>query len=473
MDEILLELSEAVGSEHVLSTPLHRFIFSKDAGLHRNQPGVVVLPRTSEEVRQVVAIARQYGQAVVVRGAGSGLTGGAVAGSDAISVVLTRMNDILEIDQNNRTAWVQPGVINLELSQTTEPFGLHFAPDPSSQSVCTIGGNVGNNSGGPHCLAEGSTVNHILGLEIVTADAEIVTFGGKAPDPVGLDIRGLLVGSEGTLGIATKILVRLTQNAPAVATFLIAFDDVTHATTTVTKIIAAGVVPAALEMMDKNTVRVVENFVQVGMNTDAAALLLVETTGHPSGVTADSETIKAVAAAEGAIEIRLARDELEREEFWRGRKAAFGAVAQLAPDFYLHDIVVPRHRLVDVMEEIYRIGERYDLIMMNVFHAGDGNLHPILGFDLSEPGVMERVQAASKDIVAACVSAGGALSGEHGIGSEKRDFMHLTFSAVDLDAQARLQEVLDPNGVMNPDKVLPSGARCADFGQAVPSGAWV
>jgi glycolate oxidase len=473
MTELLSALGSAVGVENVLHGPIGQFIFSKDAGLHRSTPAVAVLPANTAEVQSIMRIAKEFNRAVVVRGAGSGLTGGAVGGPESIIVVMTRMDAIWEIDEENRTALVGPGVINLDLSIATKGAGLHFAPDPSSQSVCTIGGNVGNNAGGPHCLAEGSTVNHILGIEIVTAEGEITTVGGKGPQPVGLDLRGVLVGSEGTLGIATQILVKLTQNPPATGTFLIAFSQVEQATATVTDIIASGVVPAALELMDQNTVRVVENFIHAGMNTDAAALLLVEVMGHQAGVESETTMITEIARRNGAFEVRVAQDDTERDQFWKGRKAAFGAVAQLSPDFYLHDTVVPRHKLVEVMTAIYEIGERYDLIMMNVFHAGDGNLHPILGFDLRREGEHEKVIAASKEILEVCVAAGGALSGEHGIGIEKRDYMPLIFSPTDLDAQARLQDAFDPQARLNPDKVLPTGARCAEFGQTIPKGAWV
>ncbi len=465
-------LRSALGAENVLTESIERYVYGKDAGLRRGDVAVVALPASTAEVVAVMEAAREFGVAVIPRGGGSGLTGGAVPMADGVLVTLTRMNRIHEVDADNRTAWVGPGVINLDLSTHTAGFGLHFAPDPSSQSVCTIGGNVGNNAGGPHCLAEGSTVSHVLGLEFVTADGEVLTVGGKAPDQLGLDLRGVLVGSEGTLGVVTRVLVKLTPNPPDVRTLLISFDDMASATATVSGIIAEGIVPAALEMMDRNALRVVENYIHAGL-PDVAAVLLAEVTGLPEAVDAEARIIEEVARRHGATRVRVAADEEERTVLWLGRKAAFGAVAQLAPDFYLHDTVVPRTKLVEVMAAVQAIGEKYDITLMNVFHAGDGNLHPIMGFDLTEPGMEARVVAAGEEIVRVCLDAGGALTGEHGIGTEKRAFMASVFTKADLDAQARIREAFDPDGRMNPDKVLPAGSRCADLGRPLPEGAWV
>lgn len=465
-------LRSVLGRENVLTEPIERYLYSKDAGLRRGEVSIVALPATTEEVVAVVDAARSASVAVIPRGGGSGLTGGAVPAGEGVLVALTRMNRILEVDVDNRTAWVEPGVINLDLSNHTAPLGLHFAPDPSSQSVCTIGGNVGNNAGGPHCLAEGSTVSHILGLEVVTPDGEVMTVGGKAPDPLGLDLRGVLVGSEGTLGIVSRVLVKLTPNPPDVRTLLISFPSVGQAMATVSGIIAAGIVPAALEMMDRNTLRVVENYLHAGL-PDVAAVLLAEVTGLAAAVVAEAAIIEQVARDNGATEVRLAANDAERALLWLGRKAAFGAVAQLAPDFYLHDTVVPRTRLAEIMDEVYAIGEKYEITLMNVFHAGDGNLHPILGFDLAEPGMEDKVAAAGEEIIRACLAVGGALTGEHGVGTEKRAFMSAVFDEADLDAQARIKEAFDPDRRMNPDKLLPSGSRCVDLGRPLPEGAWV
>lgn len=467
------DLVTVLGTERVSTGQLDRYLYAKDAGVYRGEATAVVFPETTEEVAEVVRVAEKHQVPVVARGAGTGLAAGAVPLDGGVVVVLTGMNRIEVVDPENRVAWVGPGVINLDLSRHTTRYGLHFAPDPSSQQACTIGGNVANNSGGPHCLAEGSTVNHVLGLEVVLAGGEVVTMGSPAPDPPGLDLRGVLVGSEGTMGIVTKVLVKLTPNPPDVRTLLIAFSTVEDAAATVSGVIAAGVVPAALEMMDRRMTEAVENWLHAGLPTEAAAILLAEVTGTTAAVEAEAELIRGVAEANHAQSVRLAADETERALLWKGRKSAFGAVAQAAPDYYLHDTVVPRTRLVEAMAAVYEIADRHGLLMMNVFHAGDGNLHPLMAFDSAEPGVMERVHAAAEELVELCVRLGGVLSGEHGIGKEKRDLMGLMFTPVDLDAQARLKEAFDPHHTFNPDKVLPQGSRCFDFGRPIPEGAWV
>ena len=461
-----------VGEERVRTHPLELHLYRSDAGLATGEASVVVFPETVDEVVALVGAATRAGASVVARGAGTGLAGGAVPEGGALVLVMTRMDAIHDVDTANRTAWVGPGVINLDLSRHTEPLGLHFAPDPSSQAACTIGGNVANNSGGPHCLAEGSTVNHVLAVEYVAADGSIRTVGGAAPDPIGLDLRALLVGSEGTLGIVTRVLVKLTPNAPAVRTLLLSFDDIESCAATVAGVIADGVVPAALEMMDRPLIRAIENFIHADLPVDAAAMLLAEVAGHPDAVDSEAAVVERVGRAHGAT-VRVAADEAERAILWKGRKSAFGAVAQIAPDYYLHDTVVPRTRLVEAMRRLYEIAERYDLTLLNTVHAGDGNLHPKLAFDASEPGVLDRVHAAGREMVTLAIELGGALTGEHGIGLEKKELMELAFSRVDLDAQARLRDALDPDGLLNPGKILPAGARCAEFGRPVPEGTWI
>ena len=467
------ELERLLGPDRVLSDALDRHVYGSDAGVFRGETSVVVMPRGTTEVVEIVQIAERHGIAIVARGAGTGLAGGAVPLEGALVLSTVLMNEIHHVDFADRVAWVGPGVINLDLSRHTGPHGFHFAPDPSSQQACTIGGNVANNSGGPHCLAEGATVNHVLGLEVVLAGGEVLTVGGVAPDPIGLDLRAILVGSEGTLGIVTRVLVRLTPNPPAVRTILTAFDSIEDAAGTVSDIIAAGVVPAALEIMDRLMTVAVENWLHAGLPVEAAAILLAEVTGEEAGVEAEADLVQRIAARHHASSVRLARDEAERALLWKARKSAFGAVAQAAPDYYLHDTVVPRTRLVETMSEVYRIAEKYGITMLNVFHAGDGNLHPLMAFDASEPGALERVRAAADELVEVCVANGGVLSGEHGIGREKRDLMPLMFSANDLDAQARIKEVVDPRGLFNPHKVLPQGSRCFDSGRPMPDGAWV
>ena len=392
-----------------------------------------------------------------------------------ILLVMARFNKILEVDPAGRFARVQPGVRNLAISQAAAPHELYYAPDPSSQIACTIGGNVANNSGGPHCLLYGVTSAHVLAVEVVLSDGEVVVLGEEEGDSVGYDLRGAFVGGEGTLGIATRICVRLTEDPPEVATLLLDFMSVGAAAETVSAIIAAGMVPAALEMMDQRVVQAVEPFVNAGYPTDAAAVLIVELDGQPSGVTDEIRRIRELASAHGARSVRVAADEDERERIWKGRKSAFGAIAVIKPDYYLNDTVIPRTKLAEVIERIYEIVEEQDLIVMNVFHAGDGNLHPLLVFDAREEGVMERVLAAGEEIVRVSVAAGGVLSGEHGIGLEKKRFMSLQFSPADLEAQQRLRSAFDPAGRANPAKVLPTGASCGHVTSLgrLPDGAWV
>lgn len=474
--QLVADLVAAIGRDAVHDDTVARALYRRDASvIDVGSAGPVCLPRDTEGVSACVRIAARHGRAVVARGAGTGLAGGAVPLDGAVVVATMRMDALLSVDPEHLVAWVQPGVVNLDLSRRLAPWGLHFAPDPSSQQACTIGGNVANNSGGPHCLALGVTSAHVLAVEVVLPDGEVVLLGGLDPDPAGLDLRGAFVGGEGTLGIATRIAVRLTPDPPEVRTLLLDFTSVDDGAATVSAIIAAGVVPAAIEMMDQRITVAAEAFAGAGYPTDAAAILLVEVAGPPAAVAAEAEVVEAVARAHHVRTVRVATDPAERALLWKGRKSAFGAVARVEPNYYLHDTVVPRHRLVEVLRQVYEIAERHDLLVMNVFHAGDGNLHPLLVFDGREPGVMERVHAAGAEIVAASLAAGGVLSGEHGIGLEKRDFMALQFSADDLAAQARIRCAFDPAGRANPDKVLPRGASCAEVAAlgTLPPGTWV
>jgi glycolate oxidase len=453
-----------------------RRLYSRDASVIRGgRAGVVCFPETTEEVSAAVVAALDHGRDFVARGAGTGLAGGAVPCDEPVVVVLTRMDRILEVDVARRLAWVEPGVVNLDLSRHLAGTGLHFAPDPSSQQSCTIGGNVANNSGGPHCLLYGVTSAHVLAVEVVLSDGEVLVLGDEDGDSVGYDLRGAFVGGEGTLGIATRICVRLTEDPPEVATLLLDFMSVGAAAETVSAIIAAGMVPAALEMMDQRVVQAVEPFVNAGYPTDAAAVLIVELDGQPAGVADEIRRIEELASAHGARSVRVAADAGERERIWKGRKSAFGAIAVIKPDYYLNDTVIPRTKLAEVVERIYEIVEEQDLIVMNVFHAGDGNLHPLLLFDAREEGVMERVLVAGEEIVRVSVAAGGVLSGEHGIGLEKKRFMSLQFSPADLEAQQCLRSAFDPSGRANPAKVLPTGASCGHVTSLgrLPDGAWV
>jgi glycolate oxidase len=451
-------------------------LYARDAGIGRGEAGVVCFPGSAADVAAVVAIAARHGRPFVARGSGTGLAGGATPIGGAVVVVTTHLNRVLEVDPVNRVAWVEPGVLNLDLSRSVRHLGLHYAPDPSSQAACTIGGNVATNAGGPHCLAAGVTAAHVLAVEAVLAGGEIAQLGGEVPDEPGYDLRGCFVGSEGTMGMATRIGVRLTQNPPAVRTLLLDFTSIDDAAATVSGIIAAGVIPAALEMMDAEITRAVEDFVGAGYPRDAEAVLLVEIDGLEDGVRSDVAAVDRIGRAHGVRDVRVARDEGERALLWKGRKSAFGAIARVAPDYYLHDAVVPRTRLVDVLRRIVDVCAQEQITVMNVFHAGDGNLHPLLAFDAREPGIWDRVRTVGDEILRTCIDAGGVLSGEHGIGLEKRDAMSLVFGPDDLDAQARLRDAFDPTGLANPEKVLPRGSRCGELAgmpEGVPEGTWI
>ncbi len=429
-------------------------------------------PATAADPAAAVRVTARHDRSFVARGSGTGLAGGATPVDRPVVIVTTHLNRILDVDPDDRVAWVEPGVLNLDLSRSVRHLGLHYAPDPSSQAACSIGGNVATNAGGPHCLAYGVTAAHVVAVDVVLADGSVATLGDGAPDQPGYDLRGCFVGSEGTMGIARRIAVRLTPNPPVVRTLLLDFLAIDDAAATVSGIIAAGIVPAALEMMDAEITRAVEDFVGAGYPRDADAVLLIELDGLEDGVEAQVEAVRAVGLRHGARTVRVAADEAERALLWKGRKSAFGAIARIAPDYYLHDAVVPRTKLVDVLRQVYAIAREQDLTMMNVFHAGDGNLHPLIVFDAREPGIWSRVHDAGDAIVEACVAVGGVLSGEHGIGLEKRDKMPLIFSPDDLDAQARLRDAFDPSGRANPRKVLPRGSRCGEL-QRMPEGAWI
>lgn len=464
-DRCVKDLEAALGKDRVKSDGAARLLASTDASIFRGGvAGPVCFPDSTAQVQACIRIAAAHGRAVVARGAGSGLTGAAAPIGLPVVVATTRMNRILEVDAENRVAWVEPGVINLDLSNALKDRGLHFAPDPSSQQVCTIGGNVANNSGGPHCLAYGVTSAHVLAMEVVLSDGEVVMLGGLDAEPAGYDLRGAFVGSEGMLGIATRVAVRLTPNPPAVRTLLLSFADVDSAAATVGSIISSGLVPAAVEMMDRRCVQAVEDFVHAGYPRDAEAVLLIEVDGMPGGVDVQAAKVDEIGRSYGAV-VRVAADEDERQLLWKGRKSAFGAIARIKPDYYLHDTVVPRSKLVEVLRAIYEIIDRHGLLVLNVFHAGDGNLHPIIAYGSREPGMTDKVRAAGREIIEVSLAAGGVLSGEHGIGVEKRDFMPLMFSDSDLDQQARLRGAFDELCMMNPGKVLPSPHSCSDIAE--------
>ncbi|MSP21887.1 MAG: FAD-binding protein [Dehalococcoidia bacterium] len=458
---LLRDLEAIVGSRHVLSTPEDLIAYEYDATIEHARPDAVVFPATTEEVAGVVRAARSHGVPIVPRGSGTGLAGGAVAIQGGVLCVLTRMNRILDIDVRNRTATVQPGVINLQLQDAVAKHRLTYAPDPSSQRVCTIGGNVATNSGGPHTLVHGSTVNHVLAIEVVLPDGRVTTLGSRVLDAPGLDLRGLFVGSEGTLGIATSVVVRLLPQTEAVRTLLAVFDSIEIASNAVTAVIAGGVIPVALEMLDREIIRAVQHSRDVGYPDDAGAVLLVEIEGLTESVEVQATQVTEALLGAGARDLRVASEAADRERLWEGRKSAIGAIGALAPNFYLLDGVVPRTKLPEVMRGVEELAVRYGFRCGNVFHAGDGNLHPNVMFDELEPGATEQVLALGGEILRLCVDAGGAITGEHGVGLEKRSYMEWIFTTTDLEAMRRAREAFGADGLFNPCKVLPGGHGCA------------
>ena len=460
--QALEALANAVGPRWVKTDRAELHTFGCD-GLptHSSQPGAVVIPGNREEVLQTLRILHHFEIPFVARGAGTGLSGGALASADAVLVVLTRLKRILLIDSENRRAVVEPGVVNVELTTAAEPFGLHYAPDPSSQTACTIGGNVAENAGGPHCLKYGVTSNHVLALEVALPNGEVVNLGSPNGEPWGPDLVGLFVGSEGMFGIATSITVRLTPTPTAVRTLLADFSTLRAAGEAVTSVIASGFVPAALEIMDRNSIAIVEASVyRAGYPTDADAVLLVELDGMAEeAVAAEAEQVEELITLAGARSVDSASDPAKRERLWQGRKKAFGALGRIGSDLVIQDAVVPRSRLPDVLERIGEIGEQYSLSICNVFHAGDGNLHPNISYDGSEAGLLDRVQRASSDIMRVCIEAGGTITGEHGVGTDKLRYMPLIFSPDALGVMAGVRRVFDPLKLANPGKVLPAHSR--------------
>ena len=459
-------LERILGPGGVFHRPADLLVYeydgSVDGAVETARPSAVALPTSTDQVAAVVKLANEAGLPVTARGAGTGLSGGAVAQAGGIIIALTRMDRVLEVDHVDRTALVEPGVINLELTERTLPGGHFFAPDPSSQKACTVGGNVAENSGGPHCLKYGVTTNHVLGLEVVLPDGRVVWTGGRAPGAPGYDLTGALVGSEGMLGIVTKALVRLTPVPEATTVLLAAFRDVDGASHAVTAVIAAGIVPAALEMMDALTIEAVEPACHAGYPLDAGAVLLIELDGGAEEVRATADEVSAHCRQAGATEVRVATGQAERDLLWKGRKMALAAMGRLAPNYYLHDTVVPRSKLPVTLRQVGEVSREYGLPIANVFHAGDGNLHPLMLFDRRERGAVERVLAASHDLLHYTVEVGGALSGEHGIGTEKRDYVTLVFSADDLAAMAGVKNSFDPRGCFNPEKLFPKGYMCGE-----------
>jgi glycolate oxidase len=454
---LLRELERVVGNEYVVSRPEDLVIFERDGSTAGALPDAVVLPADADQVTRVVQLAGRAGVPVVPRGAGTGLSGGAVTVRGGIALQLSRMRRI-EIDSVARTALVEPGAVNYDLQQAAGRHGLFYAPDPSSQKGCTIGGNAAENSGGPHCLYYGVTTNHILAMEVVFADGTRAWVGGEADRP-GLDLLGVLVGSEGTLCVITRILVRLLPLPESVITLMAAFPTMETAGEAVSAVIADGVLPAAMEMMDQPCVRAVEATYRAGYPTDSGAVLLVEVDGIAESVRELGEKAAGILRGNEATDLRLATDPAERELLWAGRKGAMGALGRIKPNYYLHDGVVPRTRLPEVLHRVRAIAERHRLPVANMFHAGDGNLHPCILFDLRERGVMDTVEGAGEEMLWAVIEAGGTLSGEHGIGIEKNAFMPWIYGPDDLGAMLRVKQAFDPDQRFNPGKIFPDPER--------------
>jgi glycolate oxidase subunit GlcD len=469
---LLLELRRIVGERHVAESRTAAELYSYDGSLAKGPPAAVVFPADARETALVVKAACRAAVAFAPRGFGTNLSGGTVLPYGGLSICLTRLNRIRSIHPHNRTAVVQPGVTNLELQNALAPLGFFYAPDPASQKVATLGGNVGENSGGPRCLKYGVTTNHVLGLEAVLSGGEVVRLGGPAHDPPGYDLRGLLIGSEGTLAVVTEVTVRILPRPEQVLTQLVVYDDVRAAAQSVADIIAAGIVPATLEMMDAPIIRAVEESLACGYPRDAAAVLIIEVEGPAAGLARQAERIRALCAANGCREVRAAGSAAERNRLWEGRRGAFGAVARLAPNYLVNDCTVPRTRLPEALAQVAAIARKYGFDHGNVFHAGDGNLHPLILFDSRDPDQLTRVHAAGWEIMRACVALGGTISGEHGIGMEKKEAMRLVFSDDDICVQRSLQQAFDPLGVLNPGKLFPETAtEFADKPHAIWAGA--
>ncbi|MGI9078403.1 MAG: FAD-binding oxidoreductase [Gemmatimonadaceae bacterium] len=455
--ELAATLRGIAGDRSVLTRRSQLLTYTSD-GLptYRRWPALAVFPNTRDELIAVVRALALAKRTFVPRGAGTGLSGGALAEGDAVVIGLNRLNHILSIDAENRLAVVEPGTVNAHLTRAANVHGLHYAPDPSSQTACTIGGNVAENAGGPHCLKYGVTLNHVVALTVVLPEGEIVTLGNADGEDDGYDLLGAFIGSEGCFGIATDVTVRLTRNPEAVVTLLADFTTVEAAARAVSAIIASGIVPAALEMMDNATIRAVEaSIYAAGYPADAAAVLLAEVDGLRAGLDADVRVIERLCGEAGARTVRVAREEAERMRLWQGRKKAFGAMGRIAPDLIVQDAVVPRTKLPEVLAKIGEIGRRHRIMICNVFHAGDGNLHPNIAYDAREAGVEDRAHLAMREIMSACVGAGGTITGEHGIGLDKLDYMPLIFTPPTLDAMCQVRHVFDPERRSNPEKVVP------------------
>jgi glycolate oxidase len=461
-------MATVVGERFVVQRQEELLVYECD-GLtsYRERPALVVLPKSTEEVAAIVRLCAQVQAPFIARGSGTGLSGGALPIENSVLIVTTRMNQILSVDLENQRVVVQPGVINSWVTQAVSGMGFYYAPDPSSQIICSIGGNVAENSGGVHCLKYGVTTNHVLGLKVVLPDGSVADLGSSIPESPGYDLTGIFVGSEGTLGIATEITLRLLKTPESIQVLLADFTSVSAAGAAVADIISAGIIPGGIEMMDNMSINAVEDVVKTGCYPrDAAAILLVEVDGLEIETTEQSQTVQAICRKNGARNVTVATSLEERLTLWKGRKAAFAAMGKLSPDYYVQDGVIPRTKLEYVLTEIAALGDKYGYYVANVFHAGDGNLHPLILYDNAQPGALEQVEALGGEILKLCVKVGGSISGEHGIGADKRCYMPEMFSEVDLDTMQYVRKAFDPQNIANPTKIFPTPRTCGEGAKA-------
>jgi len=450
------ELRQVVGRANVLDSPMQLQLYQYDAYLEERRPDAVVFAHSTEEVARIVKVCHAHGVPFVPRGGGTNLSGGTIPFKGGVVIEMIRMNRLLEVDRANLRARVQPGMFNLELGNALAPLGYQYLPDPASQKAATLGGNVAENSGGPHCFKYGVTTNHVMGLTVVLPDGEIAELGGMAPDTPGYDLTGVFVGSEGTFGVCTEVVVRILRQAEGVKTMLAIYDSIEKGSETVSAIVAAGMVPATLEMMDQLVIQAVEQSIHCGLPLDCATVLIIEIDGLKDDLDAQSEAIVSLCMEHGAREVRVAKDESERALLWAGRRGAFGAVARITPSYLVCDGTVPRTALPEVLRKVAEVGEKYDLKIPNVFHAGDGNLHPLILFDWRNAEQKARVMKAGMEILALCVELGGTISGEHGVGLEKMDSLRLVLSEADIQSQLRVKRAFDPLDLANPGKIFPA-----------------
>ena len=449
------DLRQVVGKANVLDSGVNLQLYGYDAYLEERRPDAVVFVQTTEDVAGVVKVCNKWGVPFVARGGGTNLSGGTIPVKGGVVIEMIRMNKLLEVDPKNLRARVQPGMFNLEFGNALAPLGYQYLPDPASQKAATLGGNVAENSGGPHCFKYGVTTNHVVGLTVVLPDGEVARLGGKAPDTPGYDLTGIFVGSEGTLGICTEIVTRILRLPEGVKTLLAIYDTMEEGSESVSAIVSAGMVPATLEMMDQLVIQAVEEFIKCGFPLDCATVLLIEVDGLKDDLDLQSNAIADLCRKHGAREVRVAKNDAERAALWAGRRGAFGAVARITPSYLVCDGSVPRTELPKILKKVAEVGQKYDLKIPNVFHAGDGNLHPLILFDWRDADQKARVMKAGMEILELCVKVGGTISGEHGVGIEKIDAMRLVFSERELDAQRAIKHAFDPRDLANPGKIFP------------------